>query len=139
MAADIVEGADLVVVVANDGDRRLADIDDHDVARLRDVGLDADIDPVATEDDLHVRREHVGAEVELGGKGVAGPALAEKALQGVGVTSSMGLRCQSGPRTIAAGMGGRCHASDTRLVSRDVSQRGEAEIGLLPPTHPQVE
>ena len=81
VAADIVEGADLVVVVAHDRDRGLADLDDHDVAGLRHVGLDADIDPVPAEDDLHVGLEHLGAEVERGREGVAGTTLAQQALK----------------------------------------------------------
>lgn len=81
MAADVVEGADLVVVVADDGDRGPADIDDHDVAGLRHVGLDADIDPVPAEDGFHVGLEDLGAEIEGGRKGVAAAALAQEALQ----------------------------------------------------------
>ncbi len=60
MAADIVEGADSIVVVADDGDRGLADVDDHDVTGLRHIGLDADIDPVAPEDDLQIRANTSG-------------------------------------------------------------------------------
>jgi hypothetical protein len=81
VAADVVEGADLVVVVAHDRHRGLADIDDHHVAGLRHVGLDADIDPVPPEDDLHVGLEDLGAEIERRRQGVAGATLTQEALQ----------------------------------------------------------
>ena len=57
MAADVVEGPKPHVVVAGDDDGGAVDIDHHAVARLRHVGLDADIDPVPAEDDVEVGLE----------------------------------------------------------------------------------
>ena len=64
MAADIVKGADLAIVVAQNGDRIGADIDDHHVARLRHVRLDADEQPMAAENDLHIGLEDRRIRVE---------------------------------------------------------------------------
>ena len=64
MAADVVEGPKPHVVVAGDDDGGAVDIDHHAVARLRHVGLDADIDPVPPEDDVEVGLEDFRAGVE---------------------------------------------------------------------------
>jgi hypothetical protein len=64
VAAHVVERADLHVVVAHDQDRVAAQLDGHVVARLRDVRLDRDLDPVLAEDCLHVERENFLARIE---------------------------------------------------------------------------
>lgn len=62
MTADVVEGTDLLVVVAHDHDRMAADVHGDVVARFGNVRLRRDMDPVAGEDRLHVEVEDLLAE-----------------------------------------------------------------------------
>ena len=74
VAADVMEGLDGHVVVADDQHRPGADVDRDHVARLRHVRLDRDIDPVLAEDGLEVLLEDVRAGVEVPLQPVAGAA-----------------------------------------------------------------
>ncbi|MEY4256663.1 MAG: hypothetical protein RLZZ141_1890 [Pseudomonadota bacterium] len=71
VTADIMEGADLQVVIAHDQDRGLADVDHEHVAWLRHIGLNADIDPVAAKDQIHIGLEYIGTGIEVGFQTVA--------------------------------------------------------------------
>ncbi|MNT54976.1 hypothetical protein D3C72_1921780 [compost metagenome] len=64
MAADVVEGADLHVVVAYDQDRVVAELDRYVITRLWHVRLDRHLDPVLAENRLHVQREDILAQIE---------------------------------------------------------------------------
>ena len=50
MTTDIVESADRQVVTARDDDRIVADVDGEEVARLGNLRLNADKDPMASKD-----------------------------------------------------------------------------------------
>ena len=78
VAADVVEGADLPVVVAHDDHGVGAELQRHVVARLRHVRLDADKDPVAAEDHVEVEIVDGAAGVEGRVEAVAGAALGDQ-------------------------------------------------------------
>ncbi len=64
VAADVVKGVQFHVVVARDDNGVRTDIDGHAVAFVGHVRFDADIDPVASEDDVQIGAEdrRVGVE-----------------------------------------------------------------------------
>ncbi len=70
VATDIADHPDLVVVIAQDDDADPADIQHDGVARFRHLAFQACIDPVAGEEHLEIRLEHIVSDVEPGRKGM---------------------------------------------------------------------
>ncbi len=64
VAADIMEGPQPHVVVAQDDDGILAERDGDIITGLRHLGLDRRIDPGAAEDEFHIGLENLGAGIE---------------------------------------------------------------------------
>ena len=96
MTTDVVKGTQRHITVAHDDDRILVDLDREELPRLRDLRLDTDEDPVAPENPRDIRIEDFTAQVERRGQRVAGLALCDQILKGVGVhlRDSLSTRAQ---------------------------------------------
>ena len=90
VAADVVEGLDVHVVVAHDQDRVLAEVHGDVVAGFGHLRLYRNEDPVLAEDVFHVGLQDGVAEVERGFQAVA------RAAAGQSLAGEQGLRRKGG-------------------------------------------
>ena len=98
--ADVVEGADLLVIVPEDHHRVRADVDRDVVAGFGDLRLGGAEQPVTREDRGHVEVEHLRAGVEGRRQAVAHLAALEEGLD---------------PQRV--GLGGQAHGNSSRRAS----------------------
>ena len=102
VAADIVVGADLTVVIADDNDRVGADVDREIVAGLRHLGDRCDEYPGRGEDPFDIAREELRADVERCRQRIPGHAFVDEP---VDIGPAVPARSSGRSKAVRAGIG----------------------------------
>ena len=94
--ADVVVSADVLIVIADDDDRIVADVDGDEIAGLWHLGGCCCEDPRRGEHGVDVAAEELLGEVERGIQTVPGPTLVDEPVEVVRVVCpGIDFRCQS--------------------------------------------